>query len=67
MALNIFLFLLLFQLTLVRQRDTLEPWFRHFLMEDKGSNASASYVDFLVHMHREIRNILNWVGEECCT
>ncbi|XP_071503728.1 protein transport protein Sec24C-like [Diadema antillarum] len=47
------------KLTLVRQRDTLEPWFRHFLMEDKGSNASASYVDFLVHMHREIRNILS--------
>nr|XP_054774147.1 protein transport protein Sec24C-like [Lytechinus pictus] len=47
------------KLTLVRQRDTLEPWFKHFLMEDKGSNASASYVDFLVHMHREIRSILS--------
>ncbi|XP_038060982.1 protein transport protein Sec24C-like [Patiria miniata] len=47
------------KLTFVRQRDTLEAWFRHFLVEDKGSNASASYVDFLVHMHKEIRNLLN--------
>lgn len=47
------------KLAVVRQRDTLEPWFKQFLVEDKGANASASYVDFLVHMHKEIRNILN--------
>ncbi|XP_022110679.1 protein transport protein Sec24C-like isoform X2 [Acanthaster planci] len=47
------------KLTFVRQRDTLEAWFRHFLVEDKGANASASYVDFLIHMHKEIRNLLN--------
>lgn len=47
------------KLAVVRQRDTLEPWFKQFLVEDKGANASASYVDFLVHMHKEIRNILS--------
>ena len=48
-----------FQLTIVRQRDKLEPWFNHFLVEDKGSNNSASYVDFLRHIYGEIRNLLS--------
>ena len=49
------------QLTIVRQRDKLEPWFKHFLVEDKGMDASSySYVDFLCIMHKEIRNLLNW-------
>ena len=48
-----------FQLSIVRQRDKLEPWFNHFLVEDKGLNGSASYVDFLCHIHKEIRNILS--------
>ena len=48
-----------FQLTIVRQRDKLEPWFNHFLVEDKGINGSASYVDFLCHIHKEIRNLLS--------
>lgn len=47
------------KLTIVRQRDKLEPWFNHFLVEDKGDNGSSSYVDFLCHIHKEIRNILN--------
>ncbi|XP_077998955.1 protein transport protein Sec24C-like [Glandiceps talaboti] len=47
------------KLTFVRQRDTLEPWFKHFLCEDKGFNGGASYVDFLCHMHKEIRNMLS--------
>ncbi|XP_070544863.1 protein transport protein Sec24C-like [Ptychodera flava] len=47
------------KLTVVRQRDTLEPWFKHFLCEDKGFNGGASYVDFLCHMHKEIRNMLS--------
>ena len=51
--------LLVFQLTIVRQRDKLEPWFHHFLVEDKGLNGSASYVDFLCHIHKEIRNLLS--------
>ena len=51
--------LIYFQLTIVRQRDKLEPWFHHFLVEDKGLNGSASYVDFLCHIHKEIRNLLS--------
>lgn len=47
------------KLIIVRQRDKLEPWFNHFLVEDKGSNGSASYVDFLCHIHKEIRNLLS--------
>ncbi|XP_055954647.1 protein transport protein Sec24C [Patella vulgata] len=47
------------KLTIVRQRDKLEAWFNHFLVEDKGLNGSASYVDFLCHIHKEIRNILS--------
>ncbi|KAL3875828.1 hypothetical protein ACJMK2_033741 [Sinanodonta woodiana] len=47
------------KLTVVRQRDNLEPWFNHFLVEDKGLAGSASYVDFLCHIHKEIRNLLN--------
>lgn len=53
------LLLFLFQLTIVRQRDKLEPWFNHFLVEDKGINGTASYVDFLCHIHKEIRNLLS--------
>ncbi|GAB1598001.1 protein transport protein Sec24C-like isoform X2 [Argonauta hians] len=47
------------KLIIVRQRDKLEPWFNHFLVEDKGLNGSASYVDFLCHIHKEIRNLLS--------
>ena len=48
-----------FQLTIVRQRDKLEPWFHHFLVEDKGTNGSPSYVDYLCHIHKEIRGIIS--------
>ncbi|XP_056630676.1 protein transport protein Sec24C isoform X2 [Diorhabda sublineata] len=47
------------RLTLVRQREKLEPVFKHFLVEDRGVDGSASYVDFLCHMHKEIRQILS--------
>ncbi|OWF45631.1 protein transport protein Sec24C-like isoform X2 [Mizuhopecten yessoensis] len=47
------------KLTIVRQRDKLEPWFNHFLVEDKGLNNSASYVDYLCHIHKEIRGLLS--------
>lgn len=48
-----------FQLTLVRQREKLEPVFKHFLVEDRDNDGSPSYVDFLCHMHKEIRTILS--------
>jgi protein transport protein SEC24 len=46
------------QLVIVPQRDKLEMVFKHFLVEDRGMDGSASYVDFLCHMHKEIRNLL---------
>lgn len=46
------------QITLIRQRDKLEAVLRHFLVEDRGTDGSASYVDFLCHMHKEIRQLL---------
>lgn len=52
--------LVCFQLTVVRQRDKLEGWFKHFLVEDKGVNPVAhSYVDFLCQMHKEIRSLMS--------
>ncbi|KAL1517226.1 hypothetical protein ABEB36_001019 [Hypothenemus hampei] len=47
------------RLTIVRQREKLEPVFKHFLVEDRGTDGSASYVDFLCHMHKEIRGLLS--------
>lgn len=47
------------RVTLVKQRDKLESVFRHFLVEDRGTDGSPSYVDFLCHMHKEIKEILS--------
>ena len=47
------------RLTIVRQREKLEMVLRHFLIEDRGNDGSPSYVDFLCHMHKEIRTLLN--------
>ncbi|KAK0097191.1 hypothetical protein PV326_003005 [Microctonus aethiopoides] len=47
------------RLTFVRQRDKLEMVLRHFLVEDRGNDSSPSYVDFLCHMHKEIKTLLN--------
>uniref|UniRef100_A0A182P5G9 Protein transport protein Sec24C n=1 Tax=Anopheles epiroticus TaxID=199890 RepID=A0A182P5G9_9DIPT len=47
-------------LTLVKQRDKLESVLRHFLVEDRGTtDGSVSYVDFLCHVHKEIRQMLS--------
>jgi len=54
------------RLVLVRQRDKMDILVRHYLCEDKsgpgqtGSNSDMnfSYVDFLCHMHKEIRALL---------
>jgi len=47
------------RLTIVRQRDKMELVMNRFLTEDRSSDGQASYVDFLCHMHKEIRTILN--------
>lgn len=50
------------RLVLVRQKDKLDILFRHYLCEDRAgstnSDANFSYVDFLCHMHKEIRALL---------
>ncbi|XP_038219066.1 protein transport protein Sec24C [Zerene cesonia] len=46
------------RLTIMRQHDKLEAVLRHFLVEDRGVDGSSSYVDYLCHIHKEIRNLL---------
>ena len=41
----------------VKQRDKLENVMRNFLVEDRGMNGSTGYVEFLCHIHKEIRNV----------
>jgi len=47
------------RLTVVRQRDKMELVMNRFLVEDRSSDGHPSYVDFLCHMHKEIRALLN--------
>ncbi|CAI5774230.1 transport Sec24C isoform X1 [Podarcis lilfordi] len=47
------------KLMVVKQEDKLDMLFKHFLVEDKSMNGGASYVDFLCHMHKEIRQLLS--------
>ncbi|CAH2268434.1 jg16866 [Pararge aegeria aegeria] len=46
------------RLTVMRQHDKLETVLRHFLVEDRGVDGSSSYVDYLCHIHKEIRALL---------
>uniref|UniRef100_A0A7M4E9H2 SEC24 homolog C, COPII coat complex component n=1 Tax=Crocodylus porosus TaxID=8502 RepID=A0A7M4E9H2_CROPO len=46
-------------LIIVKQEDKFEMLFKHFLVEDKSMSGGASYVDFLCHMHKEIRQLLS--------
>ncbi|XP_014209166.1 protein transport protein Sec24D-like [Copidosoma floridanum] len=47
------------RLRLVRQRDKAESVMRQFLVEDRGIDGSPSYIDYLCHMHKEIRQLLS--------
>ncbi|NWR14673.1 SC24C protein, partial [Emberiza fucata] len=47
------------KLIIVKQEDKPEMLFKHFLVEDKSLSGGASYVDFLCHMHKEIRQLLS--------
>nr|XP_046232880.1 protein transport protein Sec24C isoform X2 [Scatophagus argus] len=47
------------KLMVVKQEDRSELMFRRFLVEDKSASGGASYVDFLCHMHKEIRQLLS--------
>ncbi|KAM5192046.1 protein transport protein Sec24D isoform 2-T3 [Mantella aurantiaca] len=47
------------KLVLVKQKDKAEMAFRQLLVEDKGLLGGASYMDFLCHVHKEIRQLLS--------
>lgn len=47
------------KLIIVKQEDKLEMLFKNFLVEDKSLSGGESYVDFLCHMHKEIRQLLS--------
>lgn len=48
------------KLLIVKEKDKLEPIFSQFLVEDRsGISGSVSYVDFLCHIHKEIRALLS--------
>ncbi|XP_054715846.1 protein transport protein Sec24C-like [Uloborus diversus] len=47
------------RLYIVRQGEKLELLFRQLLVEDRTTEGSASYVDFLCHLHKEIRTLLS--------
>ncbi|XP_041759381.2 protein transport protein Sec24C-like isoform X4 [Coregonus clupeaformis] len=47
------------KLMVVKQEDKAELIFKHYLCEDKSVSGGASYVDFLCHMHKEIRQLLS--------
>lgn len=51
--------LMFFKVTVVRSRDKLENVLRHYLIEDRSGNGMASYVDYLCHLHKEIRALLS--------
>lgn len=46
------------KLHVVRQKDKPEIFFRQLLVEDKGLYGGASYMDFLCHVYREVRQLL---------
>ena len=46
------------QLVIVRQKDKLEALVQVLMAEDKTSSKNHSYVDYLCHLHKEIRNSL---------
>ncbi|XP_035228704.1 protein transport protein Sec24C-like isoform X2 [Stegodyphus dumicola] len=47
------------KLCIVRQGDKMELMFKQLLVEDRTTEGSVSYVDFLCHLHKEIRTLLS--------
>ncbi|EGT55933.1 hypothetical protein CAEBREN_30179 [Caenorhabditis brenneri] len=44
----------------VVEKSNLEPWMKKLLLvEDKSGAANMSYVDYLVYIHRKIRNLIS--------
>jgi hypothetical protein len=47
------------KLRLSKQRDKSEVIFRMFLCEDAGPGQALSYIDYLCHIHKEIKQGLS--------
>lgn len=47
------------QMFVVPQQGKHEMVMRNYLVEDKGMYGTPSYVDFLCHVHKEIRALLS--------
>ena len=46
------------KVVVIQQHDSIEPFFKNYLIEDKGFTGGTSYIDFLYHLHGKIRTIL---------
>lgn len=46
------------RLHVLRSGDKLEQWFRRFMVEDRISGNSISYVEYLCHIHKEVTSLL---------
>lgn len=55
-----YFFFFVVQMFVVPQQGKHEMVMRNFLVEDKGMYGTPSYVDFLCHVHKEIRALLSW-------
>ncbi|XP_065891062.1 protein transport protein Sec24D-like isoform X2 [Dysidea avara] len=47
------------QLTICKQKDKSEIAFRRLLKEEQGPGDNMNYIEYLCHIHKEIRNILS--------
>nr|CDS26853.1 protein transport protein sec24c [Hymenolepis microstoma] len=46
------------RLRVIRQNDLPETWIRRMMCEDRDDNGNATYVEYLCHVHKEVRSLL---------
>ncbi|VEL09031.1 unnamed protein product, partial [Protopolystoma xenopodis] len=46
------------RLMVIRQSDKSEIWFKRFMYEDRIDQRSISYLEYLCHIHKEVRSLL---------
>lgn len=47
-----------FQLRVIRQNELPESWVRRMMYEDRDDCGNATYVEYLCHVHKEVRALL---------
>lgn len=47
-----------FQLRVIRQNELSESWIRRLMYEDRDDCGNATYVEYLCHVHKEVRALL---------